>query len=84
MKIDMGGQPPTIDEHNPEKLLDLPPEEVQLLMRAGEITSRFEPGMGEDAGNIGLTFFHHGRRVRLTCLKDGSALTKSRVTTERP
>ncbi|WP_323782753.1 DUF6522 family protein [Leisingera sp.] len=84
MKIDMSGDQPTIDARNLGKLFDLPPEEVQLLMRAGEITSRFETGEGKDAGKVRLTFFHGDRRVRLTCSKDGTVLTTSRVTSERP
>jgi hypothetical protein len=54
-------------------------------MRAGEVTSRFEIGEGDDDdGKARLTFFHRGRRVRLTCSKDGNVLSTTRVTTERP
>jgi hypothetical protein len=53
-------------------------------MRVGEIASRFETGEGEDAGKVRLTFFHRGRRVRLTCSIDGTVLSTTRVTTERP
>ena len=84
MKIDMSGDQPTIDARDLGQLLDLPPDEVQNLMRVGEIASRFETGEGEDAGKIRLTFFHRGRRVRLTCSKDGTVLSTTRVTTERP
>ncbi|PTX54697.1 hypothetical protein C8N43_3515 [Litoreibacter ponti] len=84
MKIDMSGDQPTIDARDLGQLLDLPPDEVQNLMRAGEITSRFETGEDEDAGKVRLTFFHRGRRVRLTCSKDGTVLSTTRVTTERP
>lgn len=84
MNIDMSGDQPTIDARDLGQLLDLPPEEVQRLMRAGEITSRFETGEGEDAGKVRLTFLHRGRRVRLTCTTDGTVLTTSRVTMEQP
>lgn len=84
MKIDMSGSQPTIDARDLGQLLDLPPGEVQNLMRAGEITSRFETGEGDDDGKVKLTFFHRGRRVRLTCSEDGTVLSTSRVTTERP
>lgn len=84
MKIDMSSDQPTIDARDLGGLLDLPPDEVQNLMRAGEITSRFETGEGEDAGKVRLTFFHGDRRVRLTCSKDGTVLSTSRVTTEQP
>ncbi|WP_237029056.1 DUF6522 family protein [Phaeobacter porticola] len=53
-------------------------------MRAGEITSCFETGEGEDADIVRLTFFHRYRWVRLTCGKDGTGLTTSRVTSARP
>ncbi|MHA3915891.1 DUF6522 family protein [Halovulum sp. GXIMD14793] len=84
MKIDMSGDQPTIDARDLGALLDLSPDEVQLLMRGGEITSRFETGEGEDAGKVRLTFFHRGRRVRLTCSKDETVLSTTCVTTERP
>jgi len=84
MKIDMSGDQPTIGARDLGQLLEVPPDEVQNLMRAGEVTSRFEIGEGEDAGKVRLTFFHRGRRVRLTCSKDGNVLSTTRVTTERP
>jgi hypothetical protein len=58
--------------------------QVQALMRAGEITSRFERGEGEDAGRFRVTFFHGGRRVRLTIDGDGRVLQRSRVTRTAP
>jgi len=83
MKIDMTGDQPTINAVDLGQLLDLPTDEVQNLMRAGEITSRFETGQGDDKGKVRLTFFHRSRRVRLTCDADGTVLSTSRVTTER-
>ncbi len=83
MKIDMTGEQPTIDARDLGGLLDLPPDEVQDLMRAGKITSRFETGEGDDQGKVRLTFFHGGRRVRLTCGADGTVLTTSRATSGR-
>lgn len=84
MKVDMTGGQPTIDARDLGALLDLPPKEVQALMRAGEITSRFETGENEDVGKVRLTFFYKGRRVRLTCAEDGTVLKTSRVSVERP
>ncbi len=81
MKIDMTGGLPTIDAGDLGGLLDLPPSEIQALMRAGKITSRFETGEGEDAGKIRLTFFYVGTRVRLTCAGDGTVLSSTRVKT---
>ena len=48
-------------------------------MRNGEITSRSETGIGEDAGNTRLTFWYQGRRVRLTCDSAGNVLKTSRA-----
>ncbi|MEM0950102.1 MAG: DUF6522 family protein [Pseudomonadota bacterium] len=84
MKIDMIGDQPTIDAHDLGALLDLPPEEVRLLMRRDEIASRFETGEGQDAGKVRLTFFLRNRRVRLICDKDGTVPTTSRVRSGRP
>ena len=83
MKIDMSGSQPTIDARDLGQLLDLPPDKVQNLMRAGEITSRFEIGEGDDEGKFRLTFFHRARRIQLTCDADGTVLTTSRVTSGR-
>lgn len=81
--IDMSGAQPTIDAKDLSALLDLPPEEVLTLMRAGKITTRYETGVGEDAGKIRLTFFHASRRVRLTCSAAGDVLKISRVRMEQ-
>lgn len=79
MKIDMAAGQPTIDAKDLGQLLDLAPDDVQSLMRAGQITTRFETGQGEDEGRMRLTFFHEGRRVRLTCAMDGTVLSTSRI-----
>lgn len=83
MKVDMTGGQATIDADDLGRLLDLPPSEVQALMRTGKITSRFEIGEGDDAGKVRLTFFHSDRRVRLTCAEDGTVLKTTRVNMER-
>ena len=45
--------------------LGLAAETVPVLLRAGEITSRCEKGLDDDAGWYRLTFFHGNRRLRL-------------------
>lgn len=82
MKVDMSSGQPTIDACDLGGLLDLPPKEVQELMRTGAITSLFETGDNEDAGKVRLTFFHGSQRVRLTCAEDGTVLKTSRVRME--
>ena len=51
--------------------------EVPGLMRAGEITSRCETGLEEDAGRWRLTFFHQSRVFRLTVDAAGSVLLRA-------
>lgn len=82
MKIDMTNGQPTIDAHDLGKLFEIPPDQVHALMRAGEITSRFETGADKDAGKVRLTFFYQGRRVRVTCSATGTVLKTSRVAVE--
>lgn len=61
------------------ELLDLPSAQIQSLMAAGEITSRHERGVDEDAGRHRLTFVYRGRRARLTVDGAGRILMRSRV-----
>lgn len=84
MKIDMTSGQPVIDASDLAKLLDLTPQQVRDRMRSGDITSLFETGEGADAGQFRLTFFHAGRRVRLTCADDGTVLTRIRTSTGAP
>ncbi|WAP66858.1 DUF6522 family protein [Jiella pelagia] len=57
----------------------LPVGEVQLLMRAGEITSRLDQGEGEDAGTFRLVFFHRGTRLTLIVDERGQVLRRSSI-----
>lgn len=56
--------------------------DVRSLLRSGEITSRCERGVDEDAGRWRLVFFHGGRTLRLTV--DGSGRILSRVAFAAP
>ncbi len=60
-------------------LLGLDPAEVPVKMRSGEITSRSEQGVDEDAGRVRLTFWYAGQRVRLICDADGTVLKTTRI-----
>lgn len=79
MKVEMKDGQPVIDAADLAALLGLSPEDVRAKMRSGDITSRFETGMDEDAGRIRLTFYHENKKVRLTCLEDGTVLKTART-----
>lgn len=79
MKITMTDGQPVIDAHDLGPLLGLEPAMVPQKLRDGEITSRFETGVDEDKGRFRLTFYHAGKRIRLTCLEDGTVLSTTRI-----
>jgi hypothetical protein len=83
MKIDLSQPEPIVDATDLARVFDLSPERVKELMRAGEITSRFETGVGEDAGTHRLTFWHDQTKVRFTCDAAGNVLKTARVKTSR-
>jgi hypothetical protein len=84
MKIDMKQANPTIDAVDLGNLLSIAPAEVVALMRAGEITSRFETGADEHAGTHRLTFWYRNTRVRITCDDDGNVTKTTRTNSPRP
>lgn len=79
MKIEINNGQPVIDARDLGGLLGIDRRDVQSRMRAGEITSRFETGAGEDAGRFRLTFFFADQRVRLTCTSDGEVASTIRL-----
>jgi len=60
-------------------LLGVAPEEVQRLIREGQISILCEEGRDEDAGRHRVTFRHRGRRVRLTVNDAGKVLLRTRT-----
>jgi hypothetical protein len=50
---------------------------VPTRMRKGEITSRCETGIDEDAGRFRLTLFCDGRALRLTVDGEGKVLSRA-------
>lgn len=52
-------------------------QETAERMRKGEITSRTEEGVGEDAGRWRLSFHHAGRTFRLTVDAAGNILSSA-------
>lgn len=79
MKIEMNNGQPVIDARDLGSLLGIDPAEVHAKMREGDITSKFEIGQDEDAGRFRLTFYHDGKRVRLTCSSDGNVISTIRT-----
>ncbi|MFG6621000.1 DUF6522 family protein [Sulfitobacter sp. 1A05707] len=80
IKIEIVDGQPVIDAVDLGSLLGLEPAAVQDGMRRGEITSRYETGQNEDAGRFRLTFFYAGTKLRLTCAKDGTVISRSKAT----
>ncbi len=61
------------------ELLDVPPSDIQALMRDNKITSLCERGEEEDAGQYRLTFFYKGRHARLSIDESGQIIRRSIV-----
>jgi hypothetical protein len=57
--------------------LGVDPALVPAYMRDGKITSRYERGVGDDAGRHRLTFFFANRRLRLVLDERGNILQRS-------
>ena len=79
MKVDLTENGAVVDANDLGPLLGLEPSAVPENMRNGEITSRSETGVGEDAGNVRLTFWYRGRRVRLICDLSGEVIKMTRT-----
>lgn len=79
MKVSWTAEGAIVDAHDLGPLLGITPADVPAKMRSGEITSRSEEGVGEDAGKHRLTFWYQGRRVRLVCDDAGNVLKTTRT-----
>lgn len=53
--------------------------DVEPLMRQGRLTSRFEKGVGSDAGRSRLTFWLDAKRFRIVIDGQGTVLKKFRT-----
>lgn len=62
----------------------LDPATVPERLRRGEITSRSETGVDEDAGRWRLTFFSGGRALRLIVDAEGTILSRSTFPAHAP
>jgi hypothetical protein len=63
---------------------NLSPADVPAKLRAGEITSRCEIGVGDDAGLSRLTFYCAGRALRLVVDESGAILSRATFPTHAP
>ena len=59
--------------------LDIETDRVVVLLRSGEITSKSEEGIGEDAGFHRLTFYYGNRRFRVIIDETGQIVRGSTV-----
>jgi hypothetical protein len=78
-RIEMDEDGVSVDAAILAEAFGLEAADVPALVRAGEITSLFERGEGEDAGRMRLTFFHRSRRFRLVVDETGAVLQRSSV-----
>lgn len=78
-RIDIGEDGVSVDAVILAEAFSVDAADVPTLMRAGEITSLFERGEGEDAGRMRLTFFHRSRRFRLIVDEAGEILQRSKI-----
>lgn len=78
-KVTMHNGQATVDAHDLGPMLGLEPAQVPEKMRSGEITSLFEKGVDDDAGRFRLSFYYNAKRIRLTCLEDGTVLSTTTV-----
>lgn len=53
--------------------------DVEPLMREGRLTSRFERGVGTDAGRCRLTFWLDAKRFRIVVDEHGTVVKKFRT-----
>lgn len=79
MKIQVQNDAFVVDAALVASLLDLPADDVQSLMRHGQITSTCEKGLNEHEDRFRLSFFYRNRRARLSVSKQGEVLQESVV-----
>ena len=53
--------------------------DISSLIRQGRLTSKFEKGIGEDAGRCRLTFWMGAKRFRIVVDAQGNVLKKFRT-----
>lgn len=81
--VDVGSDGFIVDAGLVAKAFGVTEADVQTFMKSGDITSRCEKGIDEDAGRWRLTFFHQDRALRLTLDESGQILGQSTFTAPR-
>lgn len=84
MKLNVTNGQITIDAADLGPLIGLDPAVIPRKMRNGEITSRSETGIDEDAGRMRLVFYYDQKRIRLTCTADGTVISTSTTPVGKP
>ncbi|TYR35678.1 hypothetical protein FY036_02100 [Mesorhizobium microcysteis] len=69
----------TVDVATLAEGLEIGAADVEALMRQGRLTSKFEKGVGSDAGRCRLTFWLDGKRFRIVVDGRGNVLKKLRT-----
>lgn len=69
----------TVDVATLAEGLEIGAAEVDALMRQGRLTSKFEKGVGRDAGRCRLTFWLDAKRFRIVIDGRGNVLKKLRT-----
>jgi hypothetical protein len=60
------------------------PEALRVAMRAGNITTKCERGLDDDAGTFRVSFIASNRRLRLVVDAAGNVVRRSRLTVADP
>lgn len=81
MKLDLIDGRILVDAAELAPLLDLAPNAFRQRMQTGEIAILSESGEGADKGRFRVTFTGNRWKVRLTCVADGTVLTRVRSRT---
>ena len=84
MKLNVTNGQITIDAADLGPLIGLDPALIPQKMRSGEITSRSETGIEEDAGRMRLIVYFDQKRIRLTCSEDGTVISTSTTPVGKP
>ena len=79
MRVEFADDGVTIPAETLATYFGVSPADVLGLMRTGAIKGQLEKGADEDAGRYRLTFWHAGRRLRLTCDDGGDIINVSRT-----
>ncbi|OOY08498.1 MULTISPECIES: DUF6522 family protein [unclassified Thioclava] len=74
----------TVDAELVGRVFGLPPADVLAKLRDGEVTSRCEAGVDDDAGRWRLTFYFGGRALRLVVDENGTILSRGTFPSHAP